>query len=138
MPDFVSFRRSRRNRGEADSAKHREMLAWYKAFIQLRRSTPCLNQGEAGHCLVALDEEDRWLQLSRGEISVLANLSSTRLTFSAIDGGTLVLASADPAIESGMWTLPPHSVAIVRKPEERSYVDPPHQQSRGKRETIAH
>ena len=59
-----TFLRSKLNWDELFGHPHAEMLAWYRKLIQLRRSTPCLNNGEPGNTVMTFSEEQRWFSMS--------------------------------------------------------------------------
>jgi maltooligosyltrehalose trehalohydrolase len=111
----ATFERSKLNWEESKQAPHAAMLAWYRQLIQLRRSTPELNNGEPGNTRVEFDEEEKWLRVIRGPVEVLCNLDKSSRTFPIGGGGTLLLAS-QPAVEcnKGPLSLPADTVAIVR------------------------
>jgi maltooligosyltrehalose trehalohydrolase len=110
-----TFERSRLKWEESKQAPHAEMLAWYRQLIQLRRSTPELNNGEPGNTRVEFDEEEKWLRVIRGAVRVFCNLDKSVRTFPIGEGSTLLLASR-PDIErnNGSLSLPADTVAIVR------------------------
>ena len=60
--------------GRNDAAGARGDAEWYRALIRLRRSTPCLNDGKPGRRAVTFDEQEKWLRMERGTISVICNL----------------------------------------------------------------
>jgi maltooligosyltrehalose trehalohydrolase len=95
-------------------APHAEMRAWYRALIALRRSTPDLNDGEAGHSRVLYDEQDRWLQMERGSVSVFCNLGPAWHSFALPGPAKLLLAShSEILLENAAVNLPPDSVVIL-------------------------
>ena len=51
---------------------HRELLAWYRALIALRRSCPELTDPRLTE--VSVSEGDAWIALNRGPVRVVANL----------------------------------------------------------------
>ena len=72
-----TFERSKMNWNELEQPLHAEMLDWYRKLIQLRRTTPSLNNGEPGNSNVTFSEEQRWLRVIRGRIVIACNLSQT-------------------------------------------------------------
>jgi maltooligosyltrehalose trehalohydrolase len=113
--DRATFDRSKLNWAEANDGKHGEMRAWYKDLIRLRRTMPCLNDGQPGHTHVAYSEEDKWLRIERGSITVLCNLGSGHRTFAAPCAARMVLASErEVAVDGATVNLPPDSVAILQ------------------------
>ena len=71
------------------------MLDWYRKLIQLRRTTPSLNNGEPGNTKVTYNEEQRWLRVARGSIEIACNLAPTASEsgLPAKRGAKLLLAS---------------------------------------------
>lgn len=118
IPDPESretFQRSKLNWNEIEEGEHAQMLAWYRALIQLRRSTPCLNDGESGHTRVVCDEDAKWFRMERGSISVLCNLGTSEHTFSLPKGAEVVLVSRGRVSAwEGTIVLPSDTIAIVR------------------------
>lgn len=119
IPDPESrstFERSKLNWSGLDRDLHREMLAWYRSLIQLRRETPELNDGEAGHARVEYSEADRWLKMARDEVLVLVNLGSGTHSFNVLPEKRLLLSSRSGiALNGSGIDLPPDSVAILAK-----------------------
>ena len=117
IPDpekIETFERSRLNWNELHSGAHAEMLAWYKQLIQLRRSSPSLNDGDMGHIRVLFDEERRWLRMERGLVTVLCNLGDEAAELDNAARLPLLLASRPDvrAVEAKV-TLPPYTLAIL-------------------------
>ena len=79
IPDpenHANFERSKLNWDELPEPAHAAMLDWYRELIQLRRSTPSLNNGEPGNTVVTFNEEERWLCTARGSVVIACNLGS--------------------------------------------------------------
>ena len=115
--DRRTFQRSKLNWEEVCTGEHAAMLAWYRELIRLRRSTPALNNGEPGNTRAFWDEDQLWLRLQRGDITVVCNLAETerRLPISA-DSQMLLASKLAARVENSELILPPNSVAIVREP----------------------
>jgi maltooligosyltrehalose trehalohydrolase len=115
--DRRTFQQSRLNWEEVHTGEHAAMLAWYRDLIRLRRLTPALNDGEPGNTRVFCDEQQLWLRLWRGNLSVTCNLSGIerRLPVSA---ASQVLLASKPAVtvEDHELVLSPNSVAVLREP----------------------
>jgi maltooligosyltrehalose trehalohydrolase len=110
-----TFLRSKLKWGELEEPVHAEMLAWYRKLIQLRRSTPCLNDGEPGNTTVRFSEEQRWICMKRGSILVACNIASGARTLPIAADSELMLASKpDVVLEDCAIKLAPDSVAILR------------------------
>lgn len=99
---------------EGSGRVHADMLAWYKQLIQLRRSSPSLNDGDMGHVRVAFDEALRWLRMERGLVTVLCNLGDEAVELDNPAGLPLLLASrADVRAGERKISLPPNTLAIL-------------------------
>jgi maltooligosyltrehalose trehalohydrolase len=94
------------------------MLAWYRALIRMRRSTPCLNDGTPGKTRVTYDEQARWLQMDRGSIAVICNLGERR-TFKRPPAAKALLESqaVTPAGEDTI-EVPPNTVVILEQSQK--------------------
>jgi maltooligosyltrehalose trehalohydrolase len=118
IPDPESrdtFLRSKLSWDEIHDGQHARMQAWYRDLIRLRRSTPCLNNGEPGNTRVVFDEANRWLTFQRGEIWVYCNLGQGNHDFLVEKGSAVIFASqAGIEIRNSAIVLPSDSVAIVR------------------------
>jgi maltooligosyltrehalose trehalohydrolase len=114
--DPATFERSRLDWSELGRPPHSDMLDWYKKLIELRRSTPALHNGRLDAVEVAFDEGAGWLELRRGTITLVVNLSDDSVRLPAISAGNLVLASHESArLDAGDVCLPRMSVALLRR-----------------------
>jgi maltooligosyltrehalose trehalohydrolase len=112
----VTFDNSKLNWEEMKAGGHAEMLAWYRALIHLRRSTPCLNDGAAGNVHVTFDDQAKWLRMERGAVAVICNLSDREQNLAVSQGRRVVLASQDTIhLSEGSLIVPPDSVAVVNE-----------------------
>jgi maltooligosyltrehalose trehalohydrolase len=118
IPDPESrdtFVRSKLNWNEVSQDEHAEMLAWHRNLIRVRRATACLNNGEPGHTHVSYSQQEQWLRMDRGSISVICNLSQSERSFPLSAPTQLLLASCSAVhVDEGAVTLPSDSVAILR------------------------
>ena len=110
-----TFLRSKLAWDESNQGRHAEMLAWYRALIRLRRSTPALNNGEPGNARVEFDERAKCLCMIRGTVRVYCNLGESARNFSPGAGCTLALTSrGDVHLNGGCLALPSDTAAILR------------------------
>ena len=115
--DRKTFEASKLNWGEVYSGEHAEMLQWYRRLIQLRRKTACLNDGTPGNVRVSFDEEQKWLRMERGNLTVICNLGAAERSFAVAQSSSLELASKNAIrLEGGAVYLPPDSVAVIKSP----------------------
>jgi maltooligosyltrehalose trehalohydrolase len=111
-----TFEHSKLNWEELDHGEHAEMLAWYRALIHLRRTTPCLNNGEPGDTRMLYDQRAMWVSMERGTIAVSCNLSDVARRLRVSGRAELVLRSnQNIALQDGALLLPPHAAAIISK-----------------------
>jgi maltooligosyltrehalose trehalohydrolase len=117
IPDpesHATFDASKLHWEEAKAGVHAEMLAWYGALIQLRRTTPCLNDGTAANARVTFDEQAQWLRMERGTMTVICNLGKQEQSFVASEQSRVLIASQRSIQVSGnKLSVPPDSVAVV-------------------------
>lgn len=112
--ELQTFERSKLNWKELAHSTHAEMLRWYRSLIQLRRSTPSLNNGEPGNTTVSFSEQQNWLCMRRGSILVACNFAESNQALSNEADAELLLAS-EPRItlDRQVLSLPPDSVAVL-------------------------
>jgi maltooligosyltrehalose trehalohydrolase len=116
VPDpqaLATFERSKLNWEERSRPPHAEILDWYKRLIALRRSTPDLNDPDLGHIHVRYSEEQKWLVMERGALTIAFSLAEKTVQVE-VQGSTLVLGSDKQIqIANRAITLPPDSVAVL-------------------------
>jgi maltooligosyltrehalose trehalohydrolase len=117
-PESLStFESSKLKWNELLAPTHREMLAWYRALIRLRRNNPSLNNPKPGNTLVTFDELDHWIRMDRGAIAVLCNLGVSDRAFPVSPESEVLLASRAMVQAIGAQvTLPPDTVAVLTTP----------------------
>jgi maltooligosyltrehalose trehalohydrolase len=117
IPDpeaIETFERSKLKWGELNEGGHAEMLDWYRQLIRLRRTEPSLANGEPGHTRVTFSEQDKWLSMERGDVTVSCNLGATDEKFPVPEGGRVVLGSRGiPPVLDGVVMLPPNTVLVI-------------------------
>ncbi len=86
-------------------------------MVEFRRQCPQLTDGRLDLVVTEHNEEDQWLFIERGLVSILANFADETRTIPLRDGRptNLLLASVDEGIETtdDAITLPGNSVAIL-------------------------
>jgi maltooligosyltrehalose trehalohydrolase len=113
----ATFRASKLNWDELSLSCHSAMLSWYRELIRLRRTTPSLNEGSRGMTHVSFNEDEKWLRMVRGNISVTGNLSELSRAFPVPPGSQIVLASSDSIeIVDGVLRLPTDTVCVQTNP----------------------
>jgi maltooligosyltrehalose trehalohydrolase len=112
----ATFERSKLNWKERAQPEQAAMLKWHRDLIALRRSTPCLNNGEQGNTRAMYSEDRKWIRFDRGSIAVICNLAKESRSFTVSQKDRLLLASCGGVSASGAeMTLPPESVAVLQK-----------------------
>lgn len=118
IPDPESretYERSKLDWREVTEPEHADVRAWYRDLIRLRRTSPCLNDGRPASTRVSYDEDEHWLRVERGSITVLCNLGESVCSFPFAAPGQVLLASdRNASVEGSKLILPSDSVAIVR------------------------
>jgi maltooligosyltrehalose trehalohydrolase len=110
----ATFERSRLDWSELESEPHRDMLAWHRQLIHLRRDLPELHDGRLDAVQVSWSEERRWLLLRRGSVTLAVNLASEPQRLE-VGGAVLAASHAGVTTEAGTLTLPGESAAVLRE-----------------------
>jgi len=111
----ATFLRSKLDWSELDSGPHREVLAWYRELIALRRARPELADPRLGGVRADYDEDGRWLVVWRGALRIAANLGgcAQRLPLGGPGRAVLAASSAAVALDGDAVTLPAGGFAVV-------------------------
>jgi maltooligosyltrehalose trehalohydrolase len=99
---------------ERERSPHRELLAWHRELIALRRATPALSDGRMDRVRAHADEDAGTLRVERGPLVIAANLSDEPRRIPAGDRNE-ILATWDGGtkLQDGELRLAPESVAII-------------------------
>ncbi len=97
--DEATFLRSKLDWSEPAADGHREMLAWYRELIALRRSRPELTCPRLDQVRARYDEDERWLVLERGALRIAVNLGDSPRRVPLGGAGAAVLAASRPGVE---------------------------------------
>jgi malto-oligosyltrehalose trehalohydrolase len=112
--DEATFAASRLDWSERLRSPHREISAWYRALIALRRSRPELTDSRLDRVRADYDEEQRWLVLTRGGLRIVASLSQHRSEVPLEPEPTaILLASSDGVRLSGNGIVMPGACFAV-------------------------
>jgi maltooligosyltrehalose trehalohydrolase len=114
--DEATFLRSKLDWSEPDRAGHRELLAWYRELIALRRSQPELTDPRLDRVHADYDEDGRWLVAARGRLRIAANLGPGAAALPLGRPGTGLLAASGAGVTVGgdTVTMPATAFAVVR------------------------
>jgi malto-oligosyltrehalose trehalohydrolase len=111
----ATFARSRLDWSQPELGHHREMLAWYRELLALRRKYPDLTDPRLDRVHVTWNETGRWLIQRRGRLVIAANLGQAdhQLPLEAASG-TVLAASADGTeIADAAVHMPARSFAVI-------------------------
>ena len=114
VPDPQSpktFEQSKLDWDEVGTGVHQELFDWHRRLIALRRSEGALSSGTFDDVHVRYDEDERWLVLSRGELSIVCNFAAEPRRIPWIEGRTVLASDAG----DGSDLVPPESVRVVRR-----------------------
>ena len=110
----ATFERSKLNWDERTQQPHAEMLDWCRRLIAFRHSTPGLTDSALAHVNVRCSEEEKWLVMERGSVTVAFSLNPHPVRVAVRPNSTLALASApDVQLHDDFLTLPPDAVAVL-------------------------
>ena len=101
---------------EAVSPGHVEMMHFYVALLKVRRTEPDVASGDLRATSVQVDEDARWIIMSRGSVHVVANLAgrSQVVPFSGEVDRVLASWGRAPIIRGEGVRLDGHDVVVVR------------------------
>jgi maltooligosyltrehalose trehalohydrolase len=108
-----TFETSKLKWDELNQGQHAAMLQWYRSLIALRRSTPSLNEGTPGNVRVSFDEDQRWLRMERGTITLICNLGASERVFTVKDCKLELASLSKIHVENGAIRMWPDSVVVL-------------------------
>jgi maltooligosyltrehalose trehalohydrolase len=111
-----TFARSKLAWDELSQPHHAAVRDWHKRLIRLRRSEPALCDGRMDLVRTQFDENDRWLAVERGPLTIVSNLGPFPAVLQLREGAHQLLVASDVGITvmQSKVTLPPDSVAILK------------------------
>ncbi len=110
--DPQTFQRSKLDWDEVDTGEHARLLSVYRDLIALRRNESDLADPWLDHLTVDYDEDQRWITLRRGGLTLACNLGDAAVTVPV--AGEVVLAWDDPEVGGQSAELAGQSFAILR------------------------
>ncbi len=113
--DPQTFSRSKLDWDEVGIGDHAQVWQIYKQLIALRHTEADLADPWLDHLVVDYDEDQRWLVMRRGELSIVCNIGADRVAVPV--SGEVVLAWGEPAVRQSSTMLAGHSFAILRAVE---------------------
>ncbi len=116
-PQGVStFERSRLDWSELERPAHAQMLEWYRHLIRLRRSFPALTDGRLDAVRTRFNEQDQWLTVQRGRVTIACSFADQRRLVPFFGAGTariMLTSNAQIAPCPEGLEMAPESVAIL-------------------------
>ncbi len=111
-----TFERSKLNWDEISKPSHADLLDWHKKLIQLRHGEPDLSDGNLEQVRTNYHEQNHWLVLERGPISVVCNFAThpCRIPVRAGEHAILLASENDIHFADGFANLPAESVAVLK------------------------
>jgi maltooligosyltrehalose trehalohydrolase len=110
--DPETFLRSKLDWTEVDEGEHARLHRLYTDLIALRKREPDLADFWLDHMAIDFDEDDRWIVLRRGTLSIACNLGTDAATVPAT--GEVILAWGEPKLAADSTVLQAHSFAVLR------------------------
>ncbi len=92
---------------------HAAMLDWYQALVGLRRAHPALRDGRWSGVDARCDDAARTIVVSRGEVTLVANLGDAPLVHRPGRGQLALASRPDLALIDGRLELPAASCGFV-------------------------
>jgi maltooligosyltrehalose trehalohydrolase len=114
--DPGTFQSSKLDWTEVAREPHKSILEWYKRLIRLRVSTPELRDGKFKNVAVNYNEEQRWVVMNRGPVTIAINLGEQTYRVPVPDAGSVrvLLESGERLVlHPGFVELGPDSVAVL-------------------------
>jgi len=111
----ATFESAKLHWDETTQSPHKEMLKWYRELIHLRRGTADLNDSEPGRTHVQWDEEQRWIAMERGSVTLVCNLGDTMYIHRMRKRAQIVLNSRDNlGVDNELLHVPPDTIVVLR------------------------
>jgi maltooligosyltrehalose trehalohydrolase len=111
--DPATFEASRLKWDELADAPHAQMLEWYRQLIRLRSAHQDLGGGDSAVVESRFDEQNKWLVVHRGPITVCCNFSDQPQCLPVHIDGDMLLSSTDQVERNDCGvTLGPETLAV--------------------------
>ena len=117
--DPQTFERSKLRWGEAESGRHRRMIAFYRALMRLRLERADLTDSRFATAEVHVIADGTALILQRAHTVIIANFSGETVLLSQFGAKTVaaadvLLAFGEHSLEDSGLSLSGHAVAVIR------------------------
>jgi maltooligosyltrehalose trehalohydrolase len=110
--DPATFEASILDWAERTRDPHAGLLAWHRDLLALRHRIPALRDGDRSAVRVEHDPESGWIRVTRGPITVAANLGTEAVSIE-VDGHARLAWPPSIVPSDGFATIPPDGVLIV-------------------------
>lgn len=113
--DLDTFHKSKLNWGERGKQPYRNLLNWYQQLATLRKALPDLTDGQMQNVEVPFNENEKWLVMYRGDVTVGCNFSDRprKLPLRKNRPAEVLLASNPVEIDEQGMSVPAESVVIL-------------------------
>jgi malto-oligosyltrehalose trehalohydrolase len=113
--DEATFLRSKLDWAQLGSREHRDVLAWYRELIALRRARPELTDPRLDRVRADYNEDERWLVVRRGRLRIVTSLGSSPRPVPLAGKGAEVLAASCPGVtlDGDAVAMPPACFAVI-------------------------
>ncbi|MDT5134002.1 MAG: maltooligosyltrehalose trehalohydrolase, partial [Mycobacterium sp.] len=111
--DPQTFLRSKLDWSAVDAGEHGRLRRIYQRLTALRHTEPDIADPRLEHLSVDYDEDQRWIAMHRGSLSVVCNIGADDVAVPVT--GEVVLAWEEPRSRENATVLPGHSFAILRR-----------------------
>jgi maltooligosyltrehalose trehalohydrolase len=109
---------------EPGKEPHAGLLAWYRTLLGLRQRSAALSDPRLETVRTGYEEDEGWLRVTRGPVTVACNLGKEARTFTAGTRAELLAASDDAIVwVAGGIELPPDTVAILSEDRAEDLTD---------------
>jgi len=112
----ATFLRSKLDWSQAERGEHRDILAWYRELIALRRTQPDLTDPRLDRVRADYNENECWIVVRRGRLRIVASLGSAPRRVPLAGRGTAILAASCPGItlDGDAVAMPPAALAVIK------------------------
>jgi maltooligosyltrehalose trehalohydrolase len=110
----ATFQRSKLDWRERPRGHHADLLELYRELARLRREVPELTDPRFNRLAATYSDDERWLRLDRGGVSILANVGLDAITL-PVTGDVLLSTSTESWLSDSEATLAAHSAVILRR-----------------------
>jgi maltooligosyltrehalose trehalohydrolase len=114
--DKATFLRSKLDWSQLGREGHRDVLAWYRELIALRRARPELTDPRLDRVRASYDEDERWIVVHRGGLRIAASLGPVPRRLPLAGRGTAILAASCPGVtlDGDTVAMPPACFAVIQ------------------------